>query len=116
VLAQRLELLEEISRLQSSLNVQGEWFITLQLPNIRGKKREFNLHFSYHMCCKSCFGNNILYYYNSLKYNRVNYVLAQRLELLEEISRLQSSLNVQGDMSYTCETAGYFYLYQVSFI
>ena len=28
---------------------------------------------------------------------------------------LQESLNVHGDVSYTCETAGYFYLYQVSF-
>lgn len=47
------------------------------------------------------------------RYGRVNYVLAQRLELLEEVSRLQSSLGVTGDMSYTCETAGYFYMYQV---
>lgn len=47
------------------------------------------------------------------RYGRVNYVLAQRLELLEEVARLQSSLDVKGDMSYTCETAGYFYLYQV---
>ena len=49
------------------------------------------------------------------RYGRVNFVLAQRLELLEEVGRLQNSLNVPGDMSYTCETAGYFYLYQVSF-
>ncbi|XP_071117060.1 RNA helicase aquarius-like [Haliotis cracherodii] len=47
------------------------------------------------------------------RYGRVNYVLAQRLELLEEVARLQGSLGVTGDMSYTCETAGYFYLYQV---
>lgn len=47
------------------------------------------------------------------RYGRVNYVLAQRLELLDEVARLQESLNVSGDMSYTCETAGYFYLYQV---
>uniref|UniRef100_A0A0L8GB52 RNA helicase aquarius n=1 Tax=Octopus bimaculoides TaxID=37653 RepID=A0A0L8GB52_OCTBM len=46
------------------------------------------------------------------RYGRVNYVLAQRLELLDEVARLQESLNVQCDMSYTCETAGYFYLYQ----
>jgi intron-binding protein aquarius len=44
----------------------------------------------------------------------VNYVLAQRLELLDEVKRLQSSLGVSGDMSYTCETAGYFFLYQVT--
>ena len=47
------------------------------------------------------------------RYGRVNYVLAQRLELLQEVSRLQVSLGVAGDMSYTCETAGYFYIYQV---
>ncbi|XP_041357905.1 RNA helicase aquarius-like [Gigantopelta aegis] len=47
------------------------------------------------------------------RYGRVNYVLAQRLELLQEVARLQSSLGVTGDMSYTCETAGYFFLYQV---
>ena len=47
------------------------------------------------------------------RYGRVNYVLAQRLELLQEVRRLQESLGVGGDMSYTCETAGYFYMYQV---
>lgn len=47
------------------------------------------------------------------RYGRVNYVLAKRLELLEEVSRLQKSLGVEGDVSYTCETARYFYLYQV---
>ena len=47
------------------------------------------------------------------RYGRVNFVLAQRLELLQEVARLQDSLNVPGDVSYTCETAGYFYLSQV---
>ncbi|XP_015770296.1 PREDICTED: intron-binding protein aquarius-like, partial [Acropora digitifera] len=47
------------------------------------------------------------------RYGRVNFVLASRLELLKEVQRLQESLNVHGDVSYTCETAGYFYLYQV---
>lgn len=47
------------------------------------------------------------------RYGRVNYVLAQRLELLQEVERLQGSFGVTGDMSYTCETAGYFYLYHV---
>ncbi|KAI0220204.1 RNA helicase aquarius [Lamellibrachia satsuma] len=47
------------------------------------------------------------------RYGRVNYVLAQRLELLEEVARLQQSLGVPGDVSYTCETAGHFYMYQV---
>lgn len=27
---------------------------------------------------------------------------------------LQESLNVKGDVAYTCETAGYFFMYQVS--
>lgn len=54
-------------------------------------------------------GKNWLHF----RYGRVNYVLAQRLELLQEVARLQSSLGVQGDVSYTCETAGHFYLYQV---
>lgn len=49
------------------------------------------------------------------RYGRVNYVLARRLELLKEVGRLQESLDVPGDVSYTCETAGHFYLYQVGF-
>ena len=48
------------------------------------------------------------------RYGRVNYVLAKRMELLEEVSRLQKSLGVAGEMTYTCETARYFYLYQIS--
>jgi len=47
------------------------------------------------------------------RYGRVNYVLAKRLELLEEVARLQKSLGVPGDVGYTCETARYFFLYQV---
>ncbi|XP_019790804.2 RNA helicase aquarius isoform X4 [Tursiops truncatus] len=47
------------------------------------------------------------------RYGRVNYVLARRIKLLEEVKRLQKSLGVPGDASYTCETAGYFFLYQV---
>ena len=47
------------------------------------------------------------------KYGRVNYVLAHRLELLEEVGRLQQSLDVLGDVTYTCETAGHFYLHQI---
>uniref|UniRef100_A0A8C1TIK3 RNA helicase aquarius n=1 Tax=Cyprinus carpio TaxID=7962 RepID=A0A8C1TIK3_CYPCA len=46
------------------------------------------------------------------RYGRVNYVLSRRLELLREVARLQESLDVPGDVSYTCETAGHFYLYQ----
>ncbi|XP_076342913.1 LOW QUALITY PROTEIN: RNA helicase aquarius [Tachypleus tridentatus] len=47
------------------------------------------------------------------RYGRVNFVLAKRLDLLKDVSRLQDSLGVIGDVSYTCETAGHFYLYQV---
>lgn len=47
------------------------------------------------------------------RYGRVNYVLAKRLDLLSQVQRLQESLGVTGDVSYTCETAGHFYLYQV---
>ena len=47
------------------------------------------------------------------RYGRVNFVLGQRLELLDEVGRLQTSLGVSGDVAYTCETAGYFYMYQV---
>ncbi|KAM4663551.1 RNA helicase aquarius [Discoglossus pictus] len=47
------------------------------------------------------------------RYGRVNYVLARRLELLKEVGRLQESLGVPGDVSYTCETAGHFFLYQI---
>ena len=34
---------------------------------------------------------------------------------LSEVGRLQTSLGVHGDVAYTCETAGHFYLYQVRF-
>ncbi|XP_012584001.1 PREDICTED: intron-binding protein aquarius [Condylura cristata] len=51
--------------------------------------------------------------HSNQRYGRVNYVLARRIELLEEVKRLQKSLGVPGDASYTCETAGYFFLYQV---
>ncbi|XP_071509741.1 RNA helicase aquarius-like [Diadema antillarum] len=47
------------------------------------------------------------------RYGRVNYVLGRRLELLKEVERLQESLGVPGDVAYTCETAGHFFLYQV---
>lgn len=40
-------------------------------------------------------------------------MLAKRLELLGEVQRLQEALDVKGDVAYTCETAGYFFLYQV---
>lgn len=43
------------------------------------------------------------------RYGRVNYVLAKRLELLDEVQRLQASLGVAGDVAYTCETSGHFF-------
>ncbi|XP_074641983.1 RNA helicase aquarius-like [Tubulanus polymorphus] len=47
------------------------------------------------------------------RYGRVNFVLSQRLELLDEVGRLSESLNIAGDVGYTCETAGHFYLYHI---
>lgn len=47
------------------------------------------------------------------RYGRVNFVLAKRLDLLNEVKKLQESLNVPGDVSYTCETAGHFYMYHI---
>lgn len=47
------------------------------------------------------------------RYGRVNYVLSQRIGLLGKVKKLQDSLSVTGDVSYTCETAGHFYLYEV---
>ncbi|VDN42287.1 unnamed protein product, partial [Gongylonema pulchrum] len=47
------------------------------------------------------------------RYGRVNYVLQKRLDLLKEVEKLQEALEVTGDVSYTCETAGHFFLYQV---
>ncbi|XP_005185025.2 RNA helicase aquarius [Musca domestica] len=47
------------------------------------------------------------------RYGRVNYVLAKRLDLLNQVQKLQEAMNVTGDNAYTCETSGYFYLYQV---
>uniref|UniRef100_A0A182P429 RNA helicase aquarius n=1 Tax=Anopheles epiroticus TaxID=199890 RepID=A0A182P429_9DIPT len=47
------------------------------------------------------------------RYGRVNYVLSKRIDLLGQVQRLQESLGVSGDVAYTCETAGHFYLYHV---
>lgn len=47
------------------------------------------------------------------RYGRVNFILAERLELLQKVGRLQESLGIGGDVAYTCETACYFFLYQV---
>ena len=47
------------------------------------------------------------------KHGRVNYCLARRLELLSEVERLAVSLDVAGDVGYTCETAGHFHQHHV---
>ncbi|CAG8640369.1 3664_t:CDS:10, partial [Ambispora leptoticha] len=47
------------------------------------------------------------------KYGRVNSFLEKRLALLAEVDRLASSLSIGGEYGYTCETAGYFYLYHI---
>lgn len=64
----------------------------------------------------------------------MNFILSMRLELLKEVERMkvsdvlavalllsclshplhpQDSFGVSGDVAYTCETAGHFFLYQV---
>ncbi|XP_058194691.1 uncharacterized protein LOC131311286 [Rhododendron vialii] len=44
---------------------------------------------------------------------RVNAMLVRRLELLSEVERLARSLQLPEDVGYTCETAGYFWLFHV---
>uniref|UniRef100_A0A0E0NVY2 Intron-binding protein aquarius N-terminal domain-containing protein n=1 Tax=Oryza rufipogon TaxID=4529 RepID=A0A0E0NVY2_ORYRU len=44
---------------------------------------------------------------------RVNAMLVRRLELLGEVAKLASSLHLPEDVSYTCETAAYFWLLHV---
>lgn len=88
------------------------------LPFIFFARLLFLLWFSWIFCWQfpwKCLHNIILLFYliEIFRYGRVNYVLARRIELLEEVKRLQKSLGVPGDASYTCETAGYFFLYQV---
>eukprot|EP01113_Clastostelium_recurvatum_P032039 TRINITY_DN4066_c0_g1_i3.p1 TRINITY_DN4066_c0_g1~~TRINITY_DN4066_c0_g1_i3.p1 ORF type:complete len:1486 (-),score=430.72 TRINITY_DN4066_c0_g1_i3:35-3970(-) len=47
------------------------------------------------------------------KVGRVNYMLDLRLRNLAEVERLARSLNVPGDVGYTCETAAHFNLFHV---
>ncbi|XP_028166187.1 RNA helicase aquarius isoform X1 [Ostrinia furnacalis] len=47
------------------------------------------------------------------RYGRVNYVLAKRMELLEHVGRLQSTLEAGGDAGATCELAHHFHVYHV---
>jgi intron-binding protein aquarius len=44
------------------------------------------------------------------KQGRVNWSLARRQQLLVHVQRLAASLNIPGDVGYTCETAEYFNL------
>ncbi|KAG8097335.1 hypothetical protein GUJ93_ZPchr0013g35702 [Zizania palustris] len=44
---------------------------------------------------------------------RVNAMLVRRLELLGEVAKLARSLHLPEDVSYTCETAAYFWLLHV---
>lgn len=50
------------------------------------------------------------------RYGRVNYVLTERAALLQKVEKLRNILGEVGDVSYSCETAGYFYRYTVGFI
>lgn len=47
------------------------------------------------------------------KYGRVDAFLARRLELLGQVDRMAKALGIPGEHGYTCETAGYFYVYHV---
>ncbi|XP_045537954.1 RNA helicase aquarius [Papilio machaon] len=47
------------------------------------------------------------------RYGRVNYVLAKRLELLQQAARLQRALRAGGEAGATCELAHHFYVYHV---
>src|SRR5665811_1309933 len=47
------------------------------------------------------------------RYGRVNYVLAKRIDLLDQVVKLQKSLNVGGDVAYTCETSGFFFVHHI---
>ena len=47
------------------------------------------------------------------RYGRVNYVLSKRMELIDEVDRLQKSLDIESDTAYSCETAMNFYITHV---
>ena len=47
------------------------------------------------------------------KWGRVQFMLGKRLELLEEVKRLADSLQIAGEVDYSCETAQHFYLFNV---
>jgi intron-binding protein aquarius len=49
------------------------------------------------------------------RYGRVDFILAERIKLLDEVRRLASTLDdVNADVGQTCETAGHFFTYHVS--
>ncbi|OMJ25790.1 Intron-binding protein aquarius [Smittium culicis] len=47
------------------------------------------------------------------KAGRVDSFLLRRTELLEKVTKLAESLSVPGDVGYTCETAGYFFISEI---
>ncbi|CAI2352518.1 unnamed protein product [Caenorhabditis sp. 36 PRJEB53466] len=47
------------------------------------------------------------------RYGRVNYVLKERIELLNKVEKLAKALKTVGDVAYTCENAGYFFRFSV---
>ncbi|TPX64939.1 hypothetical protein SpCBS45565_g05517 [Spizellomyces sp. 'palustris'] len=47
------------------------------------------------------------------KYGRVTAFLEKRVQLLGDVDRLAQGLEIPGAHGYTCETAGYFYLYHI---
>uniref|UniRef100_A0A914HES8 Intron-binding protein aquarius n=1 Tax=Globodera rostochiensis TaxID=31243 RepID=A0A914HES8_GLORO len=47
------------------------------------------------------------------RYGRVNYVLTERQRLLEQVELLRTAVDETGDVSYSCETAGYFFRYTI---
>lgn len=48
---------------------------------------------------------------NFSRYGRVNYTLMRRIELLNEVNRLCSTLDVMTEGDHTCESAEYYYMY-----
>lgn len=47
------------------------------------------------------------------KWGRVQFMLSKRLQLLGEVGRLAESLNIAGEVDYSCETAQHFYRFNV---
>ncbi|CEM26013.1 unnamed protein product [Vitrella brassicaformis CCMP3155] len=47
------------------------------------------------------------------KWGRVNHMLLRRIECLDKVGRLATSLGLSSDVAYSCETAAHFYLYHI---